>query len=177
MALYALRDSFSGALSSFWPPPGPQRGHDLLLAAPAEHKEQERVFVELLAQDVVDGSHMFARIRPIGAAALCVQLARPRGEEAHTRDGKDIFDGLGHLAVEQLRGIERLGSQRLENRVPLAVIQRIQPDRHLVGRQPGPLNARLDLPPFLLDLQHLPLPRHRCGRDSSAQGPPAAPGP
>src|SRR5262249_22660576 len=97
---------------------GTQGGGDLVAAAARQQEDEERVGVELLAQQVEDRRHVFAGVRPVGAGAGGGHVALGAGEERRARGGEGVLDLGRHLPAQQLRRVDRLGGHRVVHPLP-----------------------------------------------------------
>src|SRR5439155_17264924 len=104
---------------------------ELVTVEPAQPEDEERVAVELLAEEVVDRGDVLARVRPVGARARRAQVLLLGGEERQPGPAERLLDVRWHLAREQLRREASLAGQRGREPRPLRRRQRprLQRDR------------------------------------------------
>jgi len=55
-------------------PAAAQPRQDLLLGAPAQAQNQERIFIKAVTQDIVNCRHMLAGVGVIGTGTVCPQV-------------------------------------------------------------------------------------------------------
>jgi hypothetical protein len=71
-----------------------QRLDDLLLGFSPHLEDEKRIKIELLFQEVIDGSDMLAGVRPIGAGTICFQIRSFPGKERYAAIGKRLIKKL-----------------------------------------------------------------------------------
>ena len=135
---------------------GRRRAEELdqsLAREPAQPEDQERVAVELLAQQVVHGGDVLARVRPVRAGALGRELGAAGGEERRRPSPVN--------ALSMSSGISPASSFAANSAFPRSASPTLRQsargegrhaDRDLVGLRPRALHARPDRCP----------PRSRC---------------
>jgi hypothetical protein len=121
-----------------------QPGQDLLATAAPQREEHERVGVDGGGDGVAERGRVLARVTPVGAGALRIEL----GGQREQRDPcvlcvVDEFGG--HLAVEKCREMSGAGRDRVEPGVPLGVGEDGQMDRGAVRVRAAALDSGLDL--------------------------------
>jgi hypothetical protein len=127
----------------------------LVPGQPAQGEDQERVAVELLAEQVVDGRDVLARVGRVGARAPGGQVPPPGGEQRQAGLPEDLLDVLRHLAGQQLGREQGLAREGPHQRVPVGRREPLDLDGDLVRLGPRPLHRRPDSPLLDLDRQHL----------------------
>src|SRR5262249_26093602 len=116
----------------------------------------KRIAIELLSDQVIYRSDVLARVRPIRARTVGLQVTKLFGKERKPNLSEDLLDLLRHLAGQQLGGEDSFPIQCLRQSLPVGGGNRLHLDLDVIGFWTGALDRGFDLPLFDIDCKYLP---------------------
>ena len=111
-------------------------------------EDQKRIAIEFLPDQIIDRGDVFARIRPIRARTIGLQVAELFWKERKPNLFEDLLDLLRHLASQQFGGEDSFPVQCFRHSLPVIGGNRLHLDLDVIGFGTGALDRGFDLALF-----------------------------